>query len=260
MAFTVDERLKREVLGCTKSDSGPPSAAAGAVGLVPPLQSPFRSPTARSWSYRSASSFAQDHHHHGSLALVGTPEISVADCFREFNKLERLEGDDQWYCSRCKEFRPASKQMSLWKLPNILVVHLKRFCQEGRHLRSKLQSIVHFPWKSTEELDVREFLLDGSPEERTCYKLFAIINHAGRLGSGHYEATVKCYFAPQPSEENQLSSSSFKWFRFSDTIVNPVRDDDRYSEEEEETIPEEHFVNESAYVLFYERMGAEFYR
>lgn len=44
-----------------------------------------------------------------------------------FTSEEELVGGDQWYCSRCKKFRDATKKFDLWKLPDILIIHLKRF-------------------------------------------------------------------------------------------------------------------------------------
>lgn len=32
-----------------------------------------------------------------------------------------------WYCSKCKEHKEATKQMAVHRLPEILIVHLKRF-------------------------------------------------------------------------------------------------------------------------------------
>jgi len=56
------------------------------------------------------------------------------------------------YCPRCKEHQTATKEISLWTLPEVLVVHLKRFAT-GRHgmgrfshlLRGKLNTPVRFP-------------------------------------------------------------------------------------------------------------------
>ena len=31
------------------------------------------------------------------------------------------------YCPECKELKPATKKFDLWKLPQVLVIHLKRF-------------------------------------------------------------------------------------------------------------------------------------
>jgi ubiquitin C-terminal hydrolase len=32
-----------------------------------------------------------------------------------------------WYCNRCKDHKQARKQLTVWTLPHILIVHLKRF-------------------------------------------------------------------------------------------------------------------------------------
>lgn len=47
---------------------------------------------------------------------------------------EVLEGDNGWRCFACKEFRRATKALTLWKLPSHLVVHLKRFGSGRRAL------------------------------------------------------------------------------------------------------------------------------
>ena len=49
------------------------------------------------------------------------------------------------YCPRCEKHRPAIKQMSLWKLPRFLVVHLKRFLFHNSVWRSKIDHLVSFP-------------------------------------------------------------------------------------------------------------------
>ncbi len=36
------------------------------------------------------------------------------------------------YCSNCKEHREAFKKMEIWKLPKVLVIHLKRFAVRFR--------------------------------------------------------------------------------------------------------------------------------
>lgn len=48
----------------------------------------------------------------------------------------------QGYCSRCKEFRNASKKMDVWRLPPILAIQLKRF-QYTQYSRRKLRNNVH---------------------------------------------------------------------------------------------------------------------
>ncbi|CAF1458870.1 unnamed protein product, partial [Didymodactylos carnosus] len=57
----------------------------------------------------------------------GDQDITLQQCLSMFIEPEVLGVDDKWYCPHCKEFMQATKQMSVWKLPPILIVHLKRF-------------------------------------------------------------------------------------------------------------------------------------
>jgi ubiquitin carboxyl-terminal hydrolase 4/11/15 len=68
---------------------------------------------------------------HSSMHLaaekVSKQEVNLHDCIELFTKTETLSEDDPWYCSQCKDFKQAGKTMTLWKLPQVLIVHLKRF-------------------------------------------------------------------------------------------------------------------------------------
>ena len=44
-----------------------------------------------------------------------------------FAQEEKLGEEDAWYCPQCKDFVQAFKKFDVWKLPDILVIHLKRF-------------------------------------------------------------------------------------------------------------------------------------
>jgi len=63
-------------------------------------------------------------------ALVEQP-IALSECLKWFLQEEKLGDDDSWYCPGCKEFRPATKRIDLWRLPPLLIVHLKRFRFDG---------------------------------------------------------------------------------------------------------------------------------
>eukprot|EP00913_Durusdinium_trenchii_P035811 g33510.t1 len=49
------------------------------------------------------------------------------DALTHFLKEEQLTGDERWRCRKCKKRVDAIKKIDLWKLPPVLVVHLKRF-------------------------------------------------------------------------------------------------------------------------------------
>ena len=86
------------------------------------------------------------------------------------------------YCPQCKVHRQASKKLDLWRLPDILVVHLKRF-SFNRGFRGKLDIFVDFPMT---KLDLSKYV---APEEGGhVYDLYAVSNHYGGMGGGHYTA------------------------------------------------------------------------
>lgn len=85
--------------------------------------------------------------------------ISLDSCLRAFTSEEELGEDELYYCSKCKTHRLATKKLDLWRLPPILIVHLKRFqFVNGRWIKS--QKIVKFP---RERFDPSAFL---APRDR----------------------------------------------------------------------------------------------
>lgn len=71
-------------------------------------------------------------------------------------------------------------------LPDILVVHLKRFSY-SRYLKNKLDAFVNFPIRN---LDLSKYV-KGKDGQSHVYELYAISNHYGGLGGGHYTAYGK---------------------------------------------------------------------
>ncbi|CAB4310728.1 unnamed protein product [Prunus armeniaca] len=148
--------------------------------------------------------------------------ISLFTCLEAFLKEEPLGPDDMWYCPKCKEHRQATKKLDLWMLPEVLVFHLKRFSY-SRYSKNKLDTLVTFP---IHNLDLSQYVMnkDGKPH---LYELYAISNHYGGLGGGHYTAYAKLI------DEN-------RWYHFDDSHVSPVNETD--------------IKTSAAYVLFYRRV------
>ncbi|XP_034723887.1 ubiquitin carboxyl-terminal hydrolase 32 isoform X7 [Etheostoma cragini] len=73
--------------------------------------------------------------------------ISLDSCLKAFTSEEELGEDELYYCSKCRTHRLATKKLDLWRLPPMLIVHLKRFqFVNGRWIKS--QKIVKFPRES----------------------------------------------------------------------------------------------------------------
>jgi len=113
--------------------------------------------------------------------------ITLEDCFVETGKREILSEDNAWYCSRCKEMRQAAKTLEIWTIPDILIVHLKRF-GGNRSFRDKIDVLVDYPIVG---LDMREKVGFKDGDKEYLYDLFAVDNHYGGLGGGHYTALAK---------------------------------------------------------------------
>ncbi|XP_036392636.1 ubiquitin carboxyl-terminal hydrolase 32-like isoform X1 [Megalops cyprinoides] len=87
--------------------------------------------------------------------------ISLDSCLRAFTSEEELGEDELYYCSKCHAHRLATKKLDLWRLPPILIVHLKRFqFVNGRWIKS--QKIVKFP---REKFDPSAFLAPREAEQ-----------------------------------------------------------------------------------------------
>ncbi len=74
-------------------------------------------------------------------------EATLEECVEEFTKEEILDGENKWKCPICKSFQRASKKIDIWKLPSILIVHLKRF-EFSLKKRGKINDFVNFPLKN----------------------------------------------------------------------------------------------------------------
>jgi ubiquitin carboxyl-terminal hydrolase 4/11/15 len=154
--------------------------------------------------------------------------ISLEDCLEEFTKEEQLGEDDLWYCPRCKKHQQATKKFDLWKAPDVLVVHLKRF-SNSRTLRDKIDAFVDFPVEGLdlgglvgERAVARRLAQQGvsleelglsDADEPLVYDLFGVDEHLGGLGGGHYRAYA-------------LNHATEKWYHFDDSYVMPARASD----------------------------------
>ncbi|XP_078162483.1 ubiquitin-specific protease 8 isoform X2 [Carex rostrata] len=156
--------------------------------------------------------------------LKDQESVTLYQCLDKFINEEPLGPDDMWYCPSCKEHRQASKKLDLWRLPEILVIHLKRFSY-NRYTKNKLETYVDFPIC---DLDLSKYIthrVDDSAS--THYRLYAISNHYGHMGGGHYTAYV-------------FHDREKRWYDFDDRCVSVVQEDN--------------IKTAAAYVLFYRRV------
>lgn len=141
--------------------------------------------------------------------------ITLDECFVETGKREVLSEDNAWYCNRCKEMRLAAKTLQIWTLPDILVVHLKRF-GGARGSRDKIDVHVDYPIRGLDMSDKVGLKEDG---KEYIYDLFAVDNHYGGLGGGHYTAMAKNFHDGQWYDYNGKSADPQLYaFPFTDIL------------------------------------------
>ncbi|XP_039093019.1 ubiquitin carboxyl-terminal hydrolase 8 isoform X2 [Hyaena hyaena] len=158
-----------------------------------------------------------------SLPLASTSKCTLQDCLRLFSKEEKLTDNNRFYCSHCRTRRDSLKKIEIWKLPPVLLVHLKRFSYDGRW-KQKLQTSVDFP---LENLDLSQYVI-GPKNNLKKYNLFSVSNHYGGLDGGHYTAYCK-------------NAARQRWFKFDDHEVSDISVSSVKSS--------------AAYILFYTSLG-----
>ena len=184
--------------------------------------------------------------------------LTLEQCLDHYTKAETLSAENSWRCPHCQKYLPVVKTLGLWSLPDILVIHFKRFRQQqfkGSHA-SKLTTMVNFPltgfdlstWHlaegSHESSSVHSTLTRKMKPSKTGtltklffnegdnrYDLYSVCYHQGdTLETGHYTAACK-----NPYDQH--------WYKFDDQRVSKINNDE----------VSEKIINNEAYMLFYQR-------
>ncbi|NWU05223.1 UBP1 hydrolase, partial [Cephalopterus ornatus] len=108
----------------------------------------------------------------------------------QFASVERIVGEDKYFCENCHHYTEAERSLLFDKMPEVITIHLKCFAASGLEFDcygglSKINTPLLTPLKlSLEEWSTR-------PTNDT-YGLFAVVMHSGiTISSGHYTASVK---------------------------------------------------------------------
>ncbi|TMW63182.1 hypothetical protein Poli38472_002123 [Pythium oligandrum] len=193
-----------------------------------------------------------------SLKMLCAEEKLEARCSRcetQDTHSETAESTDQRQDTP-RGFQIHTKSLTLWSLPAILVIQLKRFelVDDGGFSWQRLNHSIDFPinvldlspflaaseasqdsgrdaaqvTKAEAFLKARlQFPTDTASRDSTSYRLYGIVHHMGDLGGGHYTAHVR-------------HPESGDWWLVDDATVTPARVD--------QLSP-----SSSAYLLFYVR-------
>ena len=145
--------------------------------------------------------------------------ITLKKCLKLFSSEEKLKEGDEWFCPQCKKHVLANKKMELYYTPKILIICFKRFIKHYTYWEKNDEDIL-FPINN---LDLNEFII-GPDKDHSVYDLFAISQHYGGTGFGHYTAVCKNFG---------------NWYSYNDSSVHSTNSSD--------------IVSNAAYVLFYRR-------
>ena len=141
---------------------------------------------------------------------------TIYDSFDLFTKPQILDGENKWKYDKDGKYYDIEKSLLVWRFPNILIIHFKRFDNNG----NKINNNVDFPINN---LDLRKYCC-GYDKKNSLFSLYGVCNHIGTINSGHYYSYCK---------------HNGDWYNY---------DDDNISK-----ISESNIVSKNAYCLFYKK-------
>lgn len=168
--------------------------------------------------------------------------IPLTKCMDALMREEVISLEDHWVCERCNVPREGTRSSAIWRLPDLVMVQLKRFQYLENQHNQKVRALVDFPLQG---LDFSKWM-GHQNESLSVYDLYAVANHVGGLTRGHY--TACCRYDKDFPESSALFQSNKGnsdvqctelWFRFDDEKVSEIALGD--------------VVTDAAYVLFYKR-------
>eukprot|EP00002_Diphylleia_rotans_P024552 TRINITY_DN4856_c0_g2_i1.p1 TRINITY_DN4856_c0_g2~~TRINITY_DN4856_c0_g2_i1.p1 ORF type:complete len:886 (+),score=164.79 TRINITY_DN4856_c0_g2_i1:49-2706(+) len=218
---TLPFRLCRPVGGVTQGDNFEDLPHEGAITDLPNKILCVWNTTVYEASHRQEMDFRPIED--ASVTTTGpvVASVNLYDCLQEFSKEFRLSRNNAWKCPVCAEPRLALKKYGIIKFPKILIIQLKRFHYTSHH-RDKIDACVDFP---LEGLTLEKcFWEEDADLQSPVYDLYAVSNHMGGLGGGHYTAFCK-------------NSVDGNWYCFDDRTVTQIE-------------PRK-VISSSAYILFY---------
>lgn len=155
------------------------------------------------------------------ISLPSTDKMTLDYCIKNDHQYELIK--DEYTCDECKKKVVAIRKTYYWKLPEYLVITIKRY---GNTLKKNMCEL-DFPH---ENLNLKELKIQNQYTTNENYTLYGVIEHHGHLNTGHYVAYVK----------NPLLN---KWFLCNDAKINSIQDEEI----------KDHIDKRNAYMLFYKK-------
>jgi ubiquitin C-terminal hydrolase len=155
--------------------------------------------------------------------------FTLKDCLEFYAQRETLDENNPWICERCNEIVFPDKKVDIWSVPDVFIIHLKRFYGGYGVKLSKVEDFIDYP----KEIDMRDFIVGPQKEREQKYRLYGVSNHYGSLDGGHYTANA---IVQSPFGEVDRDAP---WYLFDDASVSRSESD---------------LCSSAGYVLFYEKI------
>ena len=138
--------------------------------------------------------------------LVVSADTDVQFCLDQYTTPEILEGDNMYFCDKCKCKQNAKRVPKLTELPPVLNVQLSRYVfDRQKFVKKKLMDKVLLPTKLLVDQD-GDSKVNVQPSKKT-YILCAVMRHKGTSAySGHYIAEA-------------MDWTTGQWYEFNDESV-----------------------------------------
>ncbi|KAI9702921.1 MAG: ubiquitin-specific protease doa4 [Candelina mexicana] len=179
----------------------------------------------------------------------------IRQCLKSFCKEEMLSGEEVWKCPYCECEREATKQITITRAPQFLIIHFKRFSASKTESARKIHTPIDFPLNG---LDIEPFMAapmtsaiaqqaatahdpsavrsDYATTPPYRYDAYAVMRHLGStVGSGHYVSLIK-------------NGGSGFWRQFNDQAVTDIDPTNLSSGDK--------LQNGQAYLVFYARSNS----
>lgn len=144
-------------------------------------------------------------------------KCSIIDCILgELNE----EVIEEYSCDNCSPVRTrAVRKTKVWKLPETLIIVLKRFTYDGNKIHTPIEEF------NTDTLNLTKLFYENSPNSSSSnYSLRSVIDHHGSSMGGHYTAQAK-------------HRDTSTWYLYDDQDVRSI---------------EKPYLGNSSYIFFFE--------
>ena len=132
----------------------------------------------------------------GMINYVGK-EFNIYNGFEDNQKIQKLTGDNQFYCNNCKKLNDAETYSKIIVPPNKLLINID-YGKNKKYIPNKISF--------DEEIDITKYVIfDFGTKIK--YRLIGVCTHFGESGLyGHYAAFCK-------------NLKDEKWYNFNDSMV-----------------------------------------